>query len=84
VVSDDARPDVRSTFGPVSLAYEPELKVTFCGGQLERARRVSRLGSMPCENSILRANWPDSGRRIEFVHLVGPTNSSTGSGRASS
>jgi hypothetical protein len=29
VVSTDARPGVRSTFGPVSLAYEPGLRVGF-------------------------------------------------------
>ena len=41
MVSTDARAGLRSTFGPVSLAYEPELKVGFCCGQTERCGRVS-------------------------------------------
>jgi hypothetical protein len=35
------RAGVRSTFGPVSLAYDPELKVTFRADKLMRLRRVS-------------------------------------------
>ena len=44
MVSTDARPGVRSTFGPVSLAYESELKVVFRRGQGGRLRVCERLG----------------------------------------
>jgi hypothetical protein len=56
VVSTDARPGVRSTFGPVSLAYEPELKVVF-RGRPRAGGSMSVSAAMRCENSILPASW---------------------------
>jgi hypothetical protein len=65
VVSDDARPGVRSNFGPVSLAYEPELKVTFRADKLMRLRRVSV--SAPCH---ARTRFSLQIARIRQAHRV--------------
>jgi hypothetical protein len=57
VVSTDARPSVRSTFGPVSLAYEPKLKVVFRADRAGACGCVSVSAALRCVNSILPASW---------------------------
>jgi hypothetical protein len=57
VVFNDARPGVRSTFGPVSLAYEPELKVGFCVDRPNSCGCVSVRRRGGREKPILPGNW---------------------------
>ena len=57
MVSTDARPGVRSTFGPVSLAYEPELKVGFCVDRPKSCACVRASAACGARNSILPASW---------------------------
>ena len=73
MVSNDARPAVRSTFGPVSRAYEPELKVGFCADRPNSCGCVSvrRRGTREADSSWKLA---DSAGRAAFMH---PTRSAT-------
>jgi hypothetical protein len=57
VVSTDARPSVRSAFGPVSFAYEPELQVVFRVDRAGACGCVSLSAALRCVNSILPASW---------------------------
>jgi hypothetical protein len=60
---------VRSTYGPVSLAYEPELKVGFCADRPNSGCvRVPRRAAREADSSRKLA---DSAGRAEFLHPTG-------------